>query len=104
MMADATNDTHVPAKFCRIVEPNNSDFDERFACVECGENFITMCSYARLKLQLKNAAALKLLLQEALDLWDSPDRPVTSAENMAVWRKRVRVLLHPDEAAVEVRS
>ncbi len=47
----------VPSKFCRILENDNPDFDERFACKDCGENFITMCSYARVKAQL--AAALE---------------------------------------------
>jgi len=49
-----------PPQFCKILEPNNPDFTERFACKDCGENFITMCSYARVKAE--HAAKLKPLL------------------------------------------
>lgn len=39
----------IPDNFCRILEPDNPDFNERFACSDCGENFITLCDAARLK-------------------------------------------------------
>jgi hypothetical protein len=47
----------VPDKFCRILEPDNPHFNERFACKDCGENFITMCDAARIKAQLAEAIA-----------------------------------------------
>lgn len=63
---EVTQEVELPPNFCRILEPDNPDMDERFQCKDCGENFITLCTYQRHRLQLKSALQQNAALTEKL--------------------------------------
>jgi hypothetical protein len=57
-----TKQSPIPERFCRILEPDNPDYSERFQCKDCGENFITLCDAKRLKAKI---TALEAQLSDA---------------------------------------
>lgn len=98
----------IPERFCRILEPDNPDFNERFECNDCGENFITLCDAKRLKERVKAAEAK--VAEQAADIADAGEtirhyllqRELADAKIALLQTSLDQLVLHNGEQAATI--